>query len=293
MAERQTRLNQQVVDISRWADTHRGAPTGEHPWSIPINLKEREKRLEDIRQAVETDIVPRLVQNRDYQRVLPADVPIGAEVIAFVKILLSHQDEETIVAHVAAVQARGVSVDDIYLQLFQPTARYIGELWCDDLCSFVDVTLAVGTMQKLLRMLAPIFHANGRPEDGSRQALIVPLPGDQHTFGLSMVAEFMRRAGWSVWSTPFASLETLSETVSRLCFVLVGYSVSSDERLDELTNVIRQTRRASCNKAIRILVGGPVFVARPDYVARVGADAMGTDAPHALSLAESFVASAA
>ncbi|MCW6507300.1 cobalamin B12-binding domain-containing protein [Lichenifustis flavocetrariae] len=293
MAERQTRLTQQVVDMGHWGETNRVVPPSDHPWSVPTSVTEREKRLEDIRQAVEADIVPRLVQSHDRAYAPAAIVPVAAEVIAFVKILLSHQDEATIVAHVAAVQARGVSVDDIYLQLFQPTARYIGELWCDDLCSFIDVTLAVGTMQKLLRMLAPIFHANGRPEDGSRQALIVPLPGDQHTFGLSMVAEFMRRAGWSIWSTPFASIETLSETLGKLYFVLVGYSVSSDERLDELTKVIRQTRRASCNKAIRILVGGPVFVARPDYVTRVGADAMGTDAPHALSLAESFVASAA
>ncbi len=293
MAEGRTRLSQQVVDTGYWTEANQVTLIPDRPWSSRPPLGARPNRLQHIRQAVEADVIPRLFMARDRQPGRPAGIAVvDSEVLGLVKILLGHDDVATVSAHVATVQAKGVSVEDIYLHLFQPAARHVGELWFDDLCTFVDVTLAVGMLQKLLRTLGPIFHRDGRTADGARQALIVPLPGDQHTFGLSMVAEFLRRAAWSVWSTPISSREALRETVRKIRFTVVGFSASHEDRLDELSAVIRQVRRESCNRAIRVMVGGPLFVEHPDYVARVGADAMGVDATHALALAEGFLAGA-
>ena len=291
MAEGQTRLNQQVVESRYWDEPSRLANMVERPWATSPGEVVRESRLADIRRAVETDIIPRVVAGGQEEAQAAHSNAIGeTEVRALVRILLSHDDEGIVSSYVAGVLGRGATIEQVYLQLFQPAARYIGELWCDDLCSFVDVTLATGTLQRLLRTLGPAFHRNSRAAEGSRQALLVPLPGDQHTFGLTMVAEFFRRAGWSVWSTPFVSRDGLCEAVQKGWFAVAGFSASCEQRLDELAAVIQQTRRESCNSALGILVGGPLFVAHPEYVARVGADDMGADAPQALDRAERFVA---
>ena len=288
-----TRLGQQVVDTGYWTGADQVAPIPDRSWSSRSMPSACAPRLESIRQAVEADIIPRLVMGHDRHSGPPANLAVAdSEVLGFVKVLLGHDDEATVSAHVAALQAKGVSVEDIYLHLFQPAARHIGELWCDDLCTFVDVTLAVGMLQRLMRTLGPMFHRDGRTADSARQALIVPLPGDQHTFGLAMVAEFLRKAAWSVWSAPLGSHDALRETVQKIWFTIVGFSASSEDRLGELTTLIRQVRQDSCNGAVRVMVGGPLFVEHPDYVARVGADAMGLDATHALVLAEGFVAAA-
>ena len=287
-------MNQQVVEPDYWTRSGRidRMDGGQPPPSI--NVSERERRRGDVRRAVEADIIPRVFLQIDRPAAeqpgtKPGDPIDGNEVIRFVQLLIRHDDESIVLAHLLAIEQRGVSIARIYLDLFQPAARHIGDLWGDDRCSFVDVTLAIGTLQRMLRTFGPVFHKNGRPPAGDRQALLLPLPGDQHTFGLSMVTEFFRRAGWSVWNTPLASREEIGEAVSTAWFALVGFSASTDRRLDELAGTIRLIRRQSCNANVGVMVGGPIFVEHPDYVARVGADAMGENAVNALALAETFV----
>ena len=42
------------------------------------------------------------------------------------------------------------------------------------------------------------LDASGIALPTGRRVLLLPGPGEQHTFGLSMVAEFFRRSGWEV-----------------------------------------------------------------------------------------------
>ena len=301
MAEGVARLNQQVVSTGYWDQFDRvhsldeSAPSGQ---PAAIRHVRSDPRSDEIRRAVEADIIPRLLLGREQAATFDlathaAGALDEAEIRVFAGLLLCQNEDRVVLAHLDGLRARGLSLDVLYLDLFQPAARHIGELWHADLCTFVDVTLAIGTMQKLLRTFGPDFHKNGRPADGSRQALLAPLPGDQHTFGLSMVAEFFRRGGWSVWSTPYGSLADLDDLVQGTWFAVVGFSVSREDRLDELAAVVRMVRRASCNAGVGILVGGPVFVDRPDNVKRVGADVVGRNALQALAQAEGFVTPAA
>jgi hypothetical protein len=50
-------------------------------------------------------------------------------------------------------------------------------------------------------------------------------------------------------------------------------------------------RRASVNRHVGVLVGGPAFVDNPPRVARVGADAVAVDAPTAVIVAKQLLAS--
>jgi MerR family transcriptional regulator, light-induced transcriptional regulator len=67
-------------------------------------------------------------------------------------------------------------------------------------------------------------------------------------------------------------------------------SVSCEVQLDALVATIRLIRRASRNQAVGILVGGPIFVDRPEMVALVGADATAADGLQAPIQAENLLA---
>jgi len=111
-----------------------------------------------------------------------------------------------------------------------------------------------------------------------------------------MVAEFFLREGWDVWGGPakMSDNPAVSDDVVSLVrsewFNLVGFSVATDTRLSLLSGSIRAIRRASRNRSIGVMVGGPIFIRRPELVALVGADATAVDAREALLRAESMFA---
>ena len=63
-----------------------------------------------------------------------------------------------------------------------------------------------------------------------------------------------------------------------------------ETRLEGLTADIRAVRAASRNADVGVMVGGPMFVARPEYALLVGADATATDGRNAVREAELLVA---
>ncbi len=251
-------------------------------------------RMSQLARTIEQEIIPRLMLAH---RALaePAPRPIAAsepisldDVRHFAKLVLSH-DEDLAFGAVQTFRARGVSVEKIYLDLLAPTARYLGELWTDDLCNFTDVTVGLGRLQRVLRELSPAFgHSVEHPALG-RRVLLLPSPGEQHTFGLVMVAEFFRRAGWDVTGGAWAAGADAAALVAAEWFDVIGFSLGAEVHLDALADSVRAVRHATCNPDIAILVGGPMFGAHPEYVQRVGADGMTIDGREAPALAESLI----
>jgi methanogenic corrinoid protein MtbC1 len=70
---------------------------------------------------------------------------------------------------------------------------------------------------------------------------------------------------------------------------LVGLSVAYSDHLEVLTELIKALRLASRNPALQVMVGGPLMLAHPEYVATVGADFMAVDAQEAVAQAEARV----
>ena len=111
-----------------------------------------------------------------------------------------------------------------------------------------------------------------------RQVLLAPGAGEQHLFGLFMVAEFLSRAGWVVTLSSRGSAREIASLVRKRWFSRVGFSLSCDKGIDELAATIRTVRRTSGNRSVGVLVGGRVLANRPDLVRLVGADATAADA---------------
>jgi methanogenic corrinoid protein MtbC1 len=216
--------------------------------------------------------------------------PADAEQIARFAHLILERDVGEALANIEDQRARGVSLESVYLDLLAPAARHLGELWEADLCDFTQVTIGLWRLQQIVRELSPAFQTEGEQREHDRRVLLVPVRGEQHTFGLLMVADFFRRAGWDVWAGTPASPGELVGIVRSEWFAIVGFSVSCESHLDGLASDILALRRASRNRGVGVMVGGKVFLEHPELAALVGADATAYDARQACAQAESLLA---
>jgi methanogenic corrinoid protein MtbC1 len=190
-------------------------------------------------------------------------------------------DEDAATRIVEAMVGRGVTIEAVYLDLLAPTAVALGELWDSDECDFIEVTIALGRLQRVLREVSGIFVATGSPETVAGRVLLSSMPGEQHTLGLFMVAEFLLRDGWGVQVGTPASSDELLALVRDEWFDVVGFSAACDTRLLRLRHEIANVRRNAQNPRLVVLVGGKVFVDNPELVERVGADGYATSAAEA------------
>ncbi len=256
-----------------------------------MQITESNERMARLVRTIEGEIVPRLVMARRVVRVTPPTVtdagrgPDDADVRELVRLLLAH-DVAVASAYVDTVRQRGASLEGVCLRLLAPAARELGLLWEEDECDFMQVTVGLCRLHHLLRELSPEFRPESVDSKVERNILLAPVPGDQHTFGITLVAQFLRKAGWEVWHEHPANSAEMLEVVRQNWFSVIGLSVGSDTRVDDVAAIIRALRHASLNRAVGILVGGPVLVARPELASLVGADATAIDGPMAVQRAE-------
>lgn len=254
-----------------------------------------EDRMACLVHTLQYEIIPRLIDAHRSRGRLPAsNDELGgtvsqSEVEEFTRGLI-HADDFEITAVVATLRERGLGVERVFVDLLAPSARLLGHLWTEDLCYFTDVTIGLGRLQRIMRELSPAFGTEVAHAPNGRRVLLVRAPGEQHSFGMSMVAEFFRRAGWEVASAGEGEDTDPVTAVRREWFDVVGFSAGSEARLDWLPACISAVRRASCHRDIAVLVGGPVFTLRPQLARQVGADATTADGSEAPGLAESLLA---
>lgn len=245
-------------------------------------------------RMIEAEIIPRLVLARRATAEIrdggSNGARLGSEQVAeFARVVLTH-DAAVALSLVDGLRARGVPVERLYLELLAPAARRLGELWAEDLCDFTEVTVGLGRLQQVMHELSPAFRNECAQRDHGRCILLAPVPGEQHTFGLWMVAEFFRRAGWHVWSLPLGTAQEMAALARREWFAVVGLSAACPSRIDALAAAIRMIRRSSRNRAVGVMVGGPLVLSQPDLVPLVGADATAVDARQAVLQAQDLLA---
>jgi len=240
-----------------------------------------------LQRTIETELVPRLLMAhrvgsapRQFNAQQARRIS-DAELNAFIDEVVGLEDSAA-PAFVRRLLDEGSSVESIYLDLLAPTARELGIRWEDDECSFVDVTVALGRLQRVLRDLSQYFQADAaEAPDSAGHVLLTCLPGEQHTLGLILVAEFLMRDGFRVLVGAPWSEEDLLTQVRTEWFDVVGFSAGCDSRLSHLKREIVRIRNASRNPNLRILVGGQVFSLDNELVKRVGADGWARDAKEA------------
>lgn len=246
-----------------------------------------------IRNVIENEVIPRLALSHGIVDTPKPEPVLSEHELHAAAVRMAECANEGPPGALRAIAddllGRGLLLEQLYFHVLAEAARHLGARWEDDTLDFLQVTVAVGCLQGLLRELAEEFQHETVGFASDRRILLLPTPGEAHGFGITMVAEVFRRRGWYVDSGPMLDLEELLCCVRTEWFDIVGLSLGGEEKLQDLAESIRHIRHESRNRRVGVLVGGPLFTAHPDWSTRVGADACGADALHAVEQAEQLV----
>jgi methanogenic corrinoid protein MtbC1 len=259
-----------------------------------IGLLTNNRRSSLLNRVVEAEILPRLalaragiVAKQSGKRTDRAKAQNDTE--KFVRLLMGRKDDGARI-FIERLVSGGVAPASLYLGVITQAARRLGELWDEDRCDFSQVTISLGRLQQIVRALSPDFQAASVNHSAlADTVLLLPAPGEQHTFGLVILAEFFRREGWHISGGPVSSSHDVAGLVRDAWVDVAAFSIGSIRHLDNLASCIRAIRKASHNRYIGVMVGGPLILQRPDLVPRIGADATAVDAQGAVRQARGLL----
>ena len=241
-------------------------------------------------RTIETEIVPRLLLGRAPQSLAQdgALPPLLTQEVLNLATLSLGRDEE-IVNFAIRDAAQRRTLEAVCLELLAPAARHLGDLWSEDLCSFAEVTIGMVRLHNGLRLLGAAARPGARVLRRHR-ILLAPAPGEQHFFGLAMLAVFFRQSGWAVTLLPDGGELAVRDALRRCWFGILGISLGSERNYAPVAAMLPRLRENSRNAAVSVMVGGPTLIPHPEIVGQMGADGTAADGLQAALIAENLLA---
>ncbi len=239
-------------------------------------------------EVIAQDILPRLLKTQGESGGASHDGPNAAVIAAFVELIID-DDVEQLRAVADRVILHTGGRDALLNELLTPAARLLGRMWEEDACDFMTVTLGVHRLNQIMKETEAAAAEPAFSRSFDHHILLLPAPGEQHSFGLTMVADSFRAAGWCVRSAPAASRGQLLRLVKDEWFDVVGLSVATERSLKGLPACIRALRAASRNPRRFVMLGGNAINCHPERARFLGADGAAEDAGAAVQLANNYM----
>lgn len=182
---------------------------------------------------------------------------------------------------------KGISVQTLYLQVFEPCLREVGRLWQTQQISIAQEHYCTAATQFIMAQLYPlIFQA---PRNGRR--LIAACVGNElHEIGLRMVTDFFEMEGWDTYylganTPPSALIDYLRATQADI----LAISTTIPIHIRDVEELIRLVRKSYKGSDLKILTGGYPFNLYPDLWHKVGADGTAPNAAQAVVVAKTLL----
>lgn len=174
--------------------------------------------------------------------------------------------------------------------LIVPIAEELGRMWCEDIESFASVTAASSRLQLLLTSLTevdgPSFYDEERP-----RILLMRMPSNDHTLGLSVIASVFHDEGWMVDGGPSLQSGKRAYDMARNGgYKVIGVSLAVGSTTQDVAAVIKNIRAACQGSDTKILLGGPALASREDELHAADADIVALDVRQAIQRANAMVA---
>jgi methanogenic corrinoid protein MtbC1 len=184
-------------------------------------------------------------------------------------------------AYVDRLMECGVTVQTIYDSYIPRAARLLGEWWTEDRVGFNDVTVGMTRLTEIFRRLSPDFLKSEPQRRQSHSALFALCPGENHSLGIAMAADYFQRAGWAVRVELQATKEGLARLAGSGRYDLIGLSAGSRRQIDTLRDTVEAIRTAVAAH-VPIIIGGPLVGIERSIASIVGADSAQSVAAAAL-----------
>jgi methanogenic corrinoid protein MtbC1 len=171
--------------------------------------------------------------------------------------------------------------------LIEPAARLLGDWWCEDRITAVEIAIALSYLQSAVRRIGAGEPDAGRIRQAGGDILIATAPGEIHGLGAALVGDVFRRSGWRVArefppDVAALSAELRANRFDALC-VCLSDVLDRAGQIGPLASLISAARAASANPALVVMAGGRLFRSQPALAAFIGADAVYSGAAEALA----------
>ncbi len=188
---------------------------------------------------------------------------------------------------VTAALDRHLSPQRIYLDIFQPTAYAVGQLWQRNKVSVAQEHLATAIVERQMGELHPLF----RPAALTRARTLVLgcVPDEWHRVGARMVADFFEADGWSVhYLGANAPIKDLVGITRESGADLVGLSAEMLFNLPKVAELVRALDGAGLS-GIPVIAGGMPFITQLGLAPALSLQGSADNAELAVSLANQIV----
>lgn len=179
--------------------------------------------------------------------------------------------------------ARGVPVQDVYVEVLQEALYEVGRLWEANLITVAAEHLATAVAQAVV---ASLYDYLPRPEVPRGALVLTGVEGELHQVGGHIVADTLEADGWDVRflgaDVPLAAvLRAVAEHRPRV----LGISCTMLDNLPRVARLVAAVREAFGADAPGILLGGSAFRTAPEKAWELGADAWAPDLRAAVAAA--------
>jgi methanogenic corrinoid protein MtbC1 len=199
------------------------------------------------------------------------DVLDDKEIDRITKLLLSTEEGAFELA-ITVLKTHGVSINYIVLDLIPTIARRLGKQWEDDTLSFAEVSIGTNKLERVIHKLDYLFQVTQLEKRGNHSILITTFPESQHSLGTLILSNYFIHSGWRVYRPENNSLKSISKELETNSRDAIAISISCDEQLQQLPNIISTLREKSQNPKIMVLIGGPLYNKAPAKFSHIQAD---------------------
>ena len=147
---------------------------------------------------------------------------------------------------------RDISLEELYLGLFQKSMYDVGALWESNRLSVSTEHLATVITESLMTLAYPLLFSHERT---GNSAIVACIAHEFHQLGAKMVADFIELAGWDSYflggNTPTGDLLSLIEAKKP---TILALSLALDSRVAVLKETLTEIRKNF--NGLPIVLGG-------------------------------------
>lgn len=183
--------------------------------------------------------------------------------------------------------AEGATLQDLYLEIFEPVQHELGRLWQVNEITIAQEHFCTAAVQRSISGLyAKLFVGSA----GRRRVVAACAGRELHEIGLRMVTDLLEINGWdTVYLGANLPIESVVGTVAEAPTALVAISVTITPHLASARALIDALRASPQTRSVPVLAGGYPFRLSSAIAARIGADAWALNASEAVTRAEELM----
>lgn len=232
------------------------------------------------------DGIDNLTEPSHYKSFVNYDQPLVKLLEQYLELLLKG-DRHSAGKMVVEAVANGISVKDIYLNVFQSSLYEIGRLWQENKITVAQEHYCTAATQLIMSQLYPYIS---KTEKTGRVLVATSVSKELHEIGVRMVADFFEMDGWkTIYLGANTPSESIIETIitNNADLLLISATISS--HIGEVVKLIRTVRSCEECRDPKIIVGGYPFIIDKDLWKKVGADGQAENAEYAVEMADNIV----